>query len=119
MESTGSMAQPRPNDTVLAPILVVEARVAEVSAQRQAHVSKVSPACERAVRDGTALLADEGGGASLAGARSGSPNRGLQARPAPRRRRHLYGKAEIRPGRKLGHVTRLSPGSRGGTALGG
>ena len=25
---------------------------------------------------------------------------------------HLYGKAEARPGRKMGHVTRLFPGAR-------
>jgi 5-(carboxyamino)imidazole ribonucleotide synthase len=27
----------------------------------------------------------------------------------PDARLHLYGKAEARPGRKMGHVTRLSP----------
>jgi 5-(carboxyamino)imidazole ribonucleotide synthase len=27
---------------------------------------------------------------------------------------HLYGKAEIRPGRKMGHFTRLRRGARGG-----
>ena len=26
---------------------------------------------------------------------------------------HLYGKAEARPGRKMGHVTRLTPGEAG------
>ena len=33
------------------------------------------------------------------------------ARPGPRRAGggHLYGKAEARPGRKLGHATRLFP----------
>ena len=35
----------------------------------------------------------------------------------PGARLHLYGKGEVRPGRKLGHVTRLSPPGLSGRAL--
>ena len=78
-------------------VAALKARLAQRSARRDAQ--------RRKKEAGEKLL---GGPAGGAGAGDDAADwRGLAADPGGRM--HLYGKGEARPGRKMGHVTRLSP----------
>ena len=57
---------------------------------------------------------------NLLGTRTGpaSPRRRARALAVPGAHLHLYDKAEVRPGRKMGHVTALGATRRGGPGAG-